>query len=88
MKTIHDLKRSHENKQKVESVNTLTKNYLSKKATDESLNEIREQQIELIEWGLCLKCKAVTRHEGSSLSKRLRSQPPKPPRPPRRPVHN
>ena len=42
MKTIHDLKKSYEDKQKVESINTSTKNDISKKMTDELLDEIKE----------------------------------------------
>ena len=62
-RTIHDLKRSHEDKQKVESAHQAdysTKSYLSRKTTDELLDEIREQQIELIKHRLCPKCKAIT----------------------------
>ena len=70
IKTIHDLKMSHEDKQKVESVNTSTKNDLSKKTTNKLLDEIKEQQIKLIKRDLCPKYKAVTWHEGSSSSKR------------------
>ena len=81
-KTIHDLKRSYDNKQKVKSFNQadlLTKDNLSKKTTDELLDEIREQQIEFFKRGLCLKCKAITQPEGSLSSKRPRDQPPRPP---------
>ena len=72
-KTIHDLKRSHEGKQKEELVpkaDLSTKTDLWRKTTYELLNEIWEQQIKLIKRGLCPKCKAITRLEGSSSSKR------------------
>ena len=65
-----------------------TKIELSKKTTDELLDEIREQQIELIKRGLCPKCKVVTRPKKNTSSKRPRNQPLRSPSPLRRPVHN
>ena len=44
-KTLHDLKKNHEDKQQKDSVNKIDlsiKTNLSKKATDELLDEIRE----------------------------------------------
>ena len=90
-RTIHDLKRSHEEVWKVESVQQVdlsTKPDLSKKTTNELLDQIREQQIELIKCGLCRKCKVTTQPKRSMSSKRVRNKPPRPPSPPRRPVHN
>ena len=90
-RTVHDLKMSHEDKHEVELVKKAdlsTKTDLSKKITDELLDEIREQQIELINRGLCPKCKVVTHSEGSTSNKRPRNQSPRPPSPPRRLVHN
>ena len=88
-RTIHDLKRSQNEKQRVELVphtDHSTKSDLSNKTTDELLNEIRDQQIEQIKYGLYPKCKAVTRPEKNTSSKRPRDQPQRPPSPPRRPV--
>ena len=48
-KTIHDLKKNHEDKQHNELV---IETDLSKKTTNELLDEIKEQQIELIKRGL------------------------------------
>ena len=79
IKTIHDLKKSHEDKQKVESVNQADLSMrinLSKKTTDELLDEIREQQIKLIKHGLCTKYKTFTLSKRSSSRKRLKNQPP------------
>ena len=61
---------------------------MSEKTTDELLDKIREQQIELINRGLCPKCKAVTRPEKTTPNKRPKDFPPRPPSPPRRPIHN
>ena len=88
-RNIYDLKKIQAEK-KGESVlqtDLPTRVDLSAKTTDELLDEIREQQIELIKRGLCPKCKAVTRPEKSTPNKRPRL-PPRPPSPPRRPIQN
>ena len=77
--------------QKEESVSQTdlpTRVDISEKTTDQLLDEIREQQIELIKRGLCPKCKAVTRPEKITPNKRQRDLPPRPPSPPRRPIQN